>query len=75
MLSLVVMGYGEIIIKNPDVASLSVRHCVVVSQGGKFQCESWAFAMCRFAQAIVSGASGKSQKKSVISVEIRAVSV
>lgn len=35
MLSLVVRGYGEIIIKNPDVASLSVRHCVVVSQGGQ----------------------------------------
>lgn len=49
MLSLVVMGYGEIIIKNPDVASLSVKHCVVVSQGGQSQCEFWAFAMCRFA--------------------------
>lgn len=49
MLSLVVMGYGEIIIKNLDVASLPVRHCVVVSQGGQSQCESWAFAMCRFA--------------------------
>lgn len=49
VLSLAVMGYGEIIIKNPDVASPSVRHCVVVSQGGQSQCESWAFAMCHFA--------------------------
>lgn len=48
MLSLVVMGCGEIIIKNPDAASLSVRHCVVVSQGGQSQRESWAFAMYRF---------------------------